>query len=171
MTNTHNLVETFEETLARIQAQAEARIEKLQQLFSEKELANIDLQNSYVTSHLLEVANDLHLADREGYVFELSLGKELKFFLTPDQVLERFAADLPFSNTMNDKFDIYSLVTPAEAIEQLEQKLQGTMHPCDVEPTKKAISDIQEYASSNDNMMKAEAETTAATPLKTASFG
>lgn len=75
------------------------------------------VKSDYARYDLDVITQDLKAAQEHGLLFDVSRGPEVLGFITPDEVIERFAKDENFR-------DYYNLVTPAYAIEVITNKLE-----------------------------------------------
>ena len=116
----------------------------LQQAFSAEKHEPNALENSYVTRHMEEIADDYQNAVDDHLVFKVSLGPELTLYLTPQDALEHFAKELPFSNVQNDN-GVYTLITPEKALEELRSE---DIHPINQSYHDKVVANIENYAQS-----------------------
>lgn len=122
MTDITPLTDSFEAKMAKLAADKAKEINKLETQYGARTLENIDMDNGYVRRHLAEIADDFAEAKDNNLVFKCSLGKELTLYLTPDEVIERFEQDLPFSNTMHQD-GMYDLISPETAISEITEYL------------------------------------------------
>ncbi len=123
MTQNTSTPEPQKETaMSRREKNMNAEIKALQFAFGQSTIEGVDLHDGYNRRHLAEISSDYHRAQNENLVFEVSFGTQVTDYLTPDAVIKRFEGDLPFSNSMHED-GVYSLITPREAIEKVQNLL------------------------------------------------